>query len=86
MAIVDALVDGVDLSTTVELTQEQVETMWGDEKTRLPPTIVRPVSDRWLTENMSAEVRENRINRWFASWRQTVDAVRRNLEKAERGG
>jgi uncharacterized protein YjbI with pentapeptide repeats len=25
----DALVDGVDLSTTVELTQEQVETMWG---------------------------------------------------------
>jgi hypothetical protein len=54
--------------------------MWGDEKTRLPPTIVRPVSDRWLTENMSAEVRENRINRWFASWRQTVDAVRRNLE------
>jgi hypothetical protein len=60
--------------------------MWGDEKTRLPPTIVRPVSDRWLTENMRAEVRENRINRWFASWRQTVDAVRRNLEKAERGG
>ncbi len=43
----DAFMDGADLSSAREMTQEQVEIMWGDSETKLPKALRRPTNDFW---------------------------------------
>lgn len=70
-----AFVDGVDLSTTVGLAQEQLESMWGDDKTQLPSTLSRPLNDRWIDQGVGTEPGVSRLNRWFASWNKKVAEI-----------
>jgi hypothetical protein len=68
----DASVDGADLSNVRGLTQEQIEQTWGDERTRLPSNLSRPINDRWIDQSTPEELRKSRNDRWWTLWNQSI--------------
>jgi uncharacterized protein YjbI with pentapeptide repeats len=71
----DAFMDGADLSSAREITQEQIEIMWGDSATKLRKTLRRPTNDFWWDSEIGGEAGKSRDERWFALWRQRLDEI-----------
>jgi uncharacterized protein YjbI with pentapeptide repeats len=61
----EANLDGVDLSSSDGLTQEQINVTFGNNKTKLPFGLKHPENENWLFEGIDGGIQRKRMKRWF---------------------
>jgi uncharacterized protein YjbI with pentapeptide repeats len=61
----EANLDGVDLSASDRLTQEQINATLGNHKTKLPSGLKHPENENWLFEGVDTRIHRQRMKRWF---------------------
>ena len=81
--LMDTWLDRTNLANCRHFEAESVAGTWGDHVTELPEGIERPQNERWVTENLGVEERNERFARWRARREFWLAEAKRRAAKPE---